>query len=332
VVYIIAPEERAAFLLLKSDAERSRFIAGFWARRNPDPDAPSNSYVKEHYRRLIFANEHFGGSIEGWKSDRGRIYVMWGAPDSIDTFADGIDCEDRETHAVVHDAPARITWNYRYLEGIGENVHIDFLQPRPTGESRGQDSPFKYSQSPCEFTANPIAGKVGSLFTLPDAEPDTANIDSTRYLQDAEDQLPGRHPDPKLDRALAAPPSDPQFPLRVRFDAVRATSVTSLATIRVSIPTAAVTFPVAKDQPARATVLGRLKNSVAGGQDFAFSSNVTLSRTDLPSSNWTNVYDDQMPLAAGNYELELAVRDEETGIVSTQFSTVSVPTTVSVAP
>jgi GWxTD domain-containing protein len=332
VVYIISPDERGTFLLMKNDEERNQFIAGFWARRNPDPTAPSNSFVKEHYRRLIYANENFGGSIEGWKSDRGRLYVMWGPPDSIDTFVRGLDCEDREKHTVVHDAPARTSWSYRYLEGVGENVRIDFLQPRSEDGRSSQVSSYEYSQSPCQFEPIPVEGSSPALFGLAPRELDLSKIDARGYLRDSIDEIPRRKVDPKLDAALKAKLSGPQIPIRVRFDAVRVTSVTSLATIRVSIPTSAMTFPVTKDQPARATVLIRAKNSVTGATAFEFSSIVPLSRAELPNSNWTNLYDDQTPLALGQYELQIAVRDEETGIIPTQFLTVSVPTSASETP
>src|SRR5271167_1507135 len=78
VVYIISPEERHAFLHLATNEEREQFIEAFWQRRNPDPDSPENTFKEEHYRRIAYANEHFASGEPGWKTDRGRIYIIWG--------------------------------------------------------------------------------------------------------------------------------------------------------------------------------------------------------------------------------------------------------------
>ena len=83
VVYIISPEERSAFLHLQTNEEREQFIEAFWQRRNPDPDSAENTFKEEHYRRIAYANEHYSSGIPGWKTDRGRIYIMWGPPDEI---------------------------------------------------------------------------------------------------------------------------------------------------------------------------------------------------------------------------------------------------------
>ena len=89
VVYIITPEERSAFVHLQTNEEREQFIEQFWQRRNPDPDSAENTFKEEHYRRIAYANEHYASGIPGWKSDRGRIYIMWGPPDEVDSHPSG---------------------------------------------------------------------------------------------------------------------------------------------------------------------------------------------------------------------------------------------------
>jgi GWxTD domain-containing protein len=89
VVYIITPEERSAFLHLSTNEEREQFIEQFWQRRNPDPDSPENTFKEEHYRRIAYANEHYSSGIPGWRTDRGRIYIIWGPPDSSDEHPTG---------------------------------------------------------------------------------------------------------------------------------------------------------------------------------------------------------------------------------------------------
>src|SRR5882724_3889288 len=89
VVWIISDEERAAFKQLSNDEERDNFIESFWQRRDPTPDTAENEYKEEHYRRIAYANEHFAAGIPGWKSDRGRIYIVYGPADEIESHPSG---------------------------------------------------------------------------------------------------------------------------------------------------------------------------------------------------------------------------------------------------
>jgi GWxTD domain-containing protein len=83
VAYIIAPEERRAFTGLKDDAERDEFVRQFWLRRDPTPRTEDNEFKEEHYRRIAYANVHFASKLPGWKTDRGRVYIVQGPPDEI---------------------------------------------------------------------------------------------------------------------------------------------------------------------------------------------------------------------------------------------------------
>src|SRR5260370_16192428 len=85
VTYIISPEERNAFLQLDTNEEREQFIEQFWLRRSSNPDLPENDFKEEHYRRIVYANEHFASGIPGWRTDRRRVYITWGKPDEIES-------------------------------------------------------------------------------------------------------------------------------------------------------------------------------------------------------------------------------------------------------
>src|SRR5579872_6150422 len=135
VVYIITPEEKNAFLHLETNEEREQFIEQFWQRRNPDPDSPDNTFKEEHYRRIAYANEHFASGIPGWKSDRGRIYIMYGPPDEIQTHPTGGTYERPSDQGGGETSTYPFEdWRYRYLPGIGENVEIEFVDPSGSGE------------------------------------------------------------------------------------------------------------------------------------------------------------------------------------------------------
>jgi GWxTD domain-containing protein len=112
VVYIISDDERADFKKLTSDKQRDEFVIAFWERRNPTPGAAENRFKEEHYRRLAYSNQHFAAEIPGWRTDRGRFYITFGPPDSVDTKPAF--------------APPTETWHYLFVEGIGWNVALTF--------------------------------------------------------------------------------------------------------------------------------------------------------------------------------------------------------------
>jgi GWxTD domain-containing protein len=88
VVYIIAPRERDVFLALQTDRERDLFIEAFWKQRDPTPGTEANEFKEEHYRRLEYADRIYGRStsLPGWKTDRGRIYIILGPPKNVESY------------------------------------------------------------------------------------------------------------------------------------------------------------------------------------------------------------------------------------------------------
>ncbi len=82
VVHIITREEKEAFLKLESDELRDRFVEIFWEKRDPTPGTARNEFKREHYERIEFANKNFGprGQKNGWRTERGRIYILLGKP------------------------------------------------------------------------------------------------------------------------------------------------------------------------------------------------------------------------------------------------------------
>jgi GWxTD domain-containing protein len=126
VVYIIRAEERAAFQGLRTDEERQKFIEQFWLRRDPTPDTPENEFKEEHYRRIAYANSHWGLSgTAGWRTDRGRIYIVYGPPDEIES----------------HPAKGLEQWLYRHIDGIGDRVIVEYTDPKHTGDYRHTKDP-----------------------------------------------------------------------------------------------------------------------------------------------------------------------------------------------
>src|SRR6202142_3897005 len=135
VTYIISPDERNAFLQLDTNEEREQFIEQFWLRRSSNPDLPDNDFKEEHYRRIAYTNEHYASGIPGWKTDRGRMYIMWGPADEVDSHPSGgtYDRPMEEGGGSTTTYPWE-TWRWRYLEGIGENIILEFVDPSGSGE------------------------------------------------------------------------------------------------------------------------------------------------------------------------------------------------------
>jgi len=137
VGYIITDEERQAFKRLETDDERQSFIENFWLRRDPTPDSAENEYKEEHYRRIAYANERYASGIPGWKADRGRIYITFGPPAEIESHPSGGSYQRpyEEGGGQTSTYPFEI-WRYRYIEGIGNDVMIEFVDKSMTGEYR----------------------------------------------------------------------------------------------------------------------------------------------------------------------------------------------------
>ncbi|HYY57556.1 MAG TPA: GWxTD domain-containing protein, partial [Pyrinomonadaceae bacterium] len=142
VAYIITDEEKKAFKKLQTDEEREQFIEIFWRRRDPDPDTDENEFREEYYERIAYANEHFASGIPGWKTDRGRIYIMYGKADEIDSHPSGGSYDRPSYHGGGNTTtyPFEV-WFYRHLPGVGSGIEIEFVDPSGSGEYRIARSP-----------------------------------------------------------------------------------------------------------------------------------------------------------------------------------------------
>jgi GWxTD domain-containing protein len=143
VAYIITDQERAAIKALTNDDAYEKFIEQFWARRDPTPNTAENEFKNEHYRRIAYANEHFASpTVAGWKTDRGRIYITFGPPDEIEDHSSGglYQRPPEEGGGEINTAPFQ-QWRYRYIENVGNNVIIEFVDATKSGEFRMTTDP-----------------------------------------------------------------------------------------------------------------------------------------------------------------------------------------------
>jgi GWxTD domain-containing protein len=114
------------FRKLSTDKQRDDFVVAFWERRNPIPGSSENKFKEEHYRRLAYANTHFAAGVPGWKTDRGRMYIMFGPPDKVERHL--------RSGSVQKDAFNTEERHWEYIEGIGRDVIIRFVDTCGCGE------------------------------------------------------------------------------------------------------------------------------------------------------------------------------------------------------
>jgi len=157
VVYLITDDEKAVFQKLTTSDERESFIEQFWQRRDPDPRTPANEFKEEHYRRIAYANEHFTSGDAGWMTDRGRIYIMHGPPDSIESRPSGgfYRREMSEGGGVTSTYPFE-RWRYHHIDGVGEDVVLEFVDT--TFTDKYQLAVFPWEKD--ALTQFPGAGKT----------------------------------------------------------------------------------------------------------------------------------------------------------------------------
>jgi len=343
VVYIITPEERSAFLHLSTNEERESFIENFWARRNPDPDSPENTFKEEHYRRIAYANEHYASGIPGWKTDRGRIYIMWGPPDETDSHPSGGTYErpPEEGGGETTTYPFE-DWRYRYLEGIGENVIIEFVDPTMTGE-------YHLTMDPSEkdaLTYVPGAGlTMAEEMGLANKTQRFQNTDGTHMAESLGGQPESYNEFERLNlyaKIQQAPPVKfkdleavvtsrlvkDQVSFRYRFDFLRITSDTVLVPITVQIPTRQLSF-VEKDGVDTATLnLFARITSLSGRIVQTFEDTLTdrVPASILQQSLATSqIYQKAIPLSPGLYRLDIVVKDTTSQNVGVKNERLAVP-------
>ncbi len=327
VVWIITDQERQAFKQLTNDEERDQFIEAFWQRRDPTPDTEENEYKEEHYRRIAYANEHFAAGVPGWKTDRGRIYIMYGAPDEIESHPSGGTYERpmEEGGGETSTFPFE-DWRYRYLEGIGQEVIIEFVDTCMCGEfhmtiDRSEKDALLYTPNAglTMWEQMGMASKTqrfqGSGLERLGVGPDSSMLASKefdRLEQYAKLQAPPPIKFKDLEEVVNTKVILNPMPFDVRTDFVKVTDDTVLVPVTIQMKNRDITF-VNKDGVERGTVniFGRvstLTDRVV--QTFEDTVQVDVPAELLPrTAENASVYWKALPLRPGRYKVEIAVKD-----------------------
>jgi GWxTD domain-containing protein len=326
VPYTITNDERAAFKKLSTDEEREQFIEAFWNRRNPNPDSPENEFKEEYYRRIAYANEHYSSGAPGWKTDRGRIYIMYGPPDEIDAHPSGGAYErpPEEGGGSTSTYPFE-QWRYRYIENIGENVVLEFVDPTMTGE-------YHLTMDPGEKDALlhvPGAGLTQlEAMNMSSKRDRFTNTDGTTLGQslgpreDEFDRLDQYYkifqaPEIKDLKAVVTSKLSAQLlSFDVREDFIRVTEQSVMVPVTLQVANRDLQFTNLNGvMHAGLDIYGQI-SELGGKTVTSFSDRVAL---DVPQSEFqrfgdlTSAYQKSLPLRPGLYKLTVVVKDTQSG-------------------
>jgi GWxTD domain-containing protein len=327
VVWIISDEERAAFKQLSNDEERDNFIEAFWQRRDPTPDTEENEYKEDHYQRIAYANEHFAAGVPGWKTDRGRIYIMYGKADEVESHPSGGTYERpmEEGGGETSTFPFE-QWRYRYLDGIGQEIIIEFVDTCMCGEyhmtmDRSEKDALLMTPN-AGLTmweqmgmSNKTARFNGSGLERLGAGPMSSTLQTKQF--DRLEQFAKLQAAPPikfkdLDELVTSKIILNPMPFDVRWDIVKVTSDMVLVPVTIQMRNRDITF-VNKDGVQRGTVniFGRL-TTLTGKivQTFEDTVQVDVPAELLPrTAENASVYWKSLPLRQGRYKLNIAVKD-----------------------
>lgn len=343
VLYIITDEERTAFKRMATDEEREQFIEQFWLRRDPSPDSQENEFKEEHYRRIAYTNERYASGIPGWKTDRGRIYITFGPPDENESHPSGGTYERpfEEGGGTTSTYPFE-KWRYRWIEGIGSDIIIEFVDPTMTGE-------YRMTMDPSEKDALMMVPNAGLTLMeqmgMASKADRFSRTDGTR-LGTGTNPLPMRMnqferlqqfarlqkpPAVKFKDLEAAVNSTVKFnllPIRVRADFMRMTASSIQTNVTILMEKRDLQFQN-KDGVAKAAVniYSRI-TSMSRRVVNVFEDVVT---TEVPSemleaaSKGSSIYQKSIPLPPGTYRLNVVVKDVFGGNMNNYEMALNVP-------
>ncbi len=343
VAYIITDEERAAFKRLQTAEEMEQFIEQFWLRRDPTPDTAENEFKEEHYRRIAYANERFASGIPGWKTDRGRIYITFGPPDEIESHPSGGSYVRpwEEGGGTTSTYPFEI-WRYRWIEGVGSDILIEFVDPTMTGEYRMTMDPSEkdallyvpnagltlLEEMGITSKADRFSRTDGTRLGTGDMPlPHRMNqFERLRIYADLQKPPPIKFKD--LEAAVTSTIKYNLLPMQARADYIRMTNSTVLTNITLQFDRKDLQFED-KNGVSKAiiNIYGRI-TSMSRRVVNVFEDVVT---TEFPTqllgeaAKGSSIYQKSIPLPPGTYRLNVVAKDVVSGNMNNYEMALRVP-------
>jgi len=343
VAYIITDEERQAFKRLQTEDEKQQFIEQFWLRRDPTPDSAENEYREEHYRRIAYANERYASGIPGWKTDRGRIYITFGPPVEIESHPSGGTYERpiEEGGGTTSTYPFEI-WRYRYIEGLGNDIMIEFVDPTMTGE-------YRMTMDPSEKDALlyvPNAGLTMMEQMGLSSKADRFNRTDGTRLGTGNQPLPARMnqferlnqyamlqkpPQIKFKDLEAAVNSTIRYnllPMKARADFMRITNSTVMTNITLQFDRHDLQFKDKEGVSQAVVNIYARVTSMTRRPVNIFEDTVTIEAPTQMLGEYSkgmSVYQKSVPLPPGTYRLNVVAKDVVSGNLNNYEMALSVP-------
>ena len=309
VAYIITDSERGAFRQLTTDEERAQFVEQFWLRRDPSPGTVENEYKEEHYRRIAYANERFSSDLPGWKTDRGRIYIMFGPPDEIDSHPSGGTYQRPAAEGGGQTTTFPFEdWRYRYIEGIGNDITTEFVDTRMNGE-------YHMTMDPSEKDALKYVPGVNTQ------APPTNQNQFERLNQFVQLQQPPDVKFKELEDAIGKPITYTVLPMRVRVDYLWLTQSSALTNVSLQFESRDLHFQSDGNKSwATVNIVGRI-SSTTRRPVATFEYPLEVHASDGPHA----VYQKSVPLAPGRYRLDIVAKDAAGGNMNFYQARLDVP-------
>jgi|SRR5579871_595093 len=343
VAYIITDEERSAFKRLQTDEEREQFIEQFWLRRDPTPDTFENEFREEHYRRIAYANDHYASGIPGWKTDRGRIYITFGPPDEIESHPSGGTYErpPEEGGGTTSTFPFE-QWRYRYIEDIGNNIIIEFVDPTMSGEYRMTSDPSEkdallyvpgagltmMEQMGLSDKTDRFNRTDGTHLGIPFGGETQSMNEFNRIEQFAKLQKPPSIKFKDLDAVIQSRISYNILPMKVQVDFFPVTEASVLTNITIQFENKDLQFQNKEGvQKAAVNILGTMSSITRRPvSNFEKTVEVTAPNEMLSAiSKNKSLFQQTVPLAPGTYRLNVIAKDVVGGNLSAQEFAITVP-------
>lgn len=325
VVYIITEDERGVFEKLSTAEEKDSFIEQFWLRRDLDPGTGINEVKEEHYRRIAYANDNFKSGIDGWKTDRGRIYILHGAPTSIESFPTGGLYQRPMTEGGgATSTYSREVWYYQHIPAIGSGIEMEFVDPTGSGEYRlalretdkdallyvpgagntywedlGRETRLgrirtSLAMRPFGLKGDPRGNPVANPFVKFEQY---MNLTRPRVIQFQD-----------LKTIVETDVYYDNLPFHFRYDVLRYSPDRALCPITLEVSNLDLTYKPIGTTTKRATshIYGRVENL---GRQVAYEFEDVIS-TDLQEVNAGRaLYQRLIPLGSGRYKLHLVLKD-----------------------
>ena len=343
VLFIISDEERKAFKQFNTDEEREQFVEQFWLRRDPTPDTEENEFKEEHYRRIAYANEHFASGIPGWRTDRGRIYIQYGPADEIEAHSSGGSYQRPMSEGGGETSTFPFEqWRYRYIDGIGQNIIIEFVDTSMSGEYRMTMDPTEkdallhvpnagltlYEQQGLMSKDDRFSRSDGTHLGVPDSYLNQSMNEFNRMSQFFKLQEPPTVKFKDLEAEITSRITYNRLPMQVRWDYVRVTETSVLVNITLQFENHDLQFSEKNGyDEAIVNIFGRV-TSMTRRPITTFEP--TLTRSIPPEmlqayKDQKQIFQQSVPLPPGRYHLNVVAKDVISGNTNVYEVALDVP-------